>query len=357
MLPAARGVTEWSETLNGLRVRLLAPNGTTYKQASVLPLVVEVQNNSEKPIACNTLWYTVRFLANGAGGNWLGIPRMGPDMGDWAGQTSDLAPGQTTQLRLCLQSLRFNRPLKAGETIQLQASAPTQKLRPGQLPLEVLTPALDIHVQDAFPPDVGEADFRAEWRMNLACEWYMGFKSGTRYLQVDEHGAAKLLNAYQVNGQVINNCLQVTLPPQRLKELAAALRQMQAWKLAGIPQDRPPAPDAGSIRLSLICPTGASVVGLYPSQLEGSEPVVGELRRLVEGLMDDVEKIAKAPAAKSASTDANTEPAKDIGTTVNDDRARSQTDPLALLRGVEEARSAFLRDGLNSRLTPKAAGI
>ena len=185
--------------------------------------------------------------------NGMAPPGMGPELGDWVGQ-GDLAPGKTAELRLSLQPLRFIRPLKAGETVQLQASAPTQKLRPGELPFEVLTPPISLQMQDAFPPDVGDADFPAEWKMNLACELYMGIKSGTRWLQVDEQGAAKLLNAYQVNGQRINNCLRVTLPPQRLKDLAAALRQMQAWKLSRIPRSAPPT-DAGSIRLSLVCPT------------------------------------------------------------------------------------------------------
>lgn len=127
--------------------------------------------------------------------------------------------------------------------------------------------------------------------MNLACELNMGLH-GNRRLQIDERGEAKLLNAYQVNGQRINNCVQVTLPPQRLKELAAAVRKMRAWKLAQILSGAP-FTDAGGIRLSLMCPSGASVVGNYSRLIEGGEPIVGELRMLVERLMDDVEKTAK----------------------------------------------------------------
>jgi beta-lactamase regulating signal transducer with metallopeptidase domain len=298
---SARKATEWSETLNGLRVRLLAPMGTTYRQGVPLPLVAEVQNNSKKPIACNLLWHTVRFRANDADGKWIGIARMGPELGNWVGQSADLAPGKTTQLGLCLQSLRFNRPLRAGETIQLQAGAPTQKSRTNQLPLEVFSPALDMRMQNDFPPDFGNGDLPAEWRMNLACELNMGL-IGNRQLQVDERGAAKLLNHFQRNGQRFNDCLQTTLPPARLNELAVALMRIHVWKLNQIPQ-APPAPDAGCISLTLMCPTGASMVGEYSSQLESRRPIIAELRKLVETLMDDIEKTAKASAAKPARED------------------------------------------------------
>ena len=159
---------------------------------------------------------------------------MGPELADSVGQT-DLAPGKTTEVRLSLQSLRFNRPLKAGETIQLQACVSTQEGRLGQLPLEVLTPSVTIRVQDAFPPDIGAADFPDKWQMNLACELKMGLL-GRRRLQIDEKGAAKVLNAYvSATRPAINNFVKVTLPPERLKELAIALRRMQAWKLSQIP--------------------------------------------------------------------------------------------------------------------------
>jgi hypothetical protein len=282
---------DWSDTLNDVRVRLIAPKGTTYRHGALLPLVVELQNYGDKPIACKTLWHTVRFLAHDSDGKWIGVAAMGPELGGWVGQ-ADLAPGKTAELRLALQSLRFLRPLKPGETIKLQASAPTQTPRLGQLPLEVLTPPLSIHIQDAFPPDVGDADFPAEWKMNLACELNMGLL-GSRRLQVDDRGAAKLVNAYvTTNGQHIENFRQVTLPPERLKQLAAALRKMQAWKLGQVPKDIP-YPDEGAVRLVLVCPSGASVVGEYPSHIESNQPLVGELRKMIEGLMGDVEKAAK----------------------------------------------------------------
>ena len=288
---SAPDAAEWSQTLNGLRVRLRAPKGMKYRRGAVLPLEVEVQNNSDKPIACNQLWHTVRFLAHDGDGKWLGIPWMGPELGDWVGQSADLAPGQTTQLRLSFQSLRFNRPLKAGETIQLQAGAPTQQQRPNQLPLEVMTSALSVRVQDAFPPAIGDADFPRQWQMSMACQLDLGLM-GSRSLQVGVQGTAKLWQAYQRNGQVIKNCRQVTLPGQRLKELAAELRRMQAWKLSQVPQEIVN-PDESSIRVSLLCASGASVVGQFPNHLESKQPIVSDLRRLVEGLIGDIEKADK----------------------------------------------------------------
>ena len=105
-------------------------------------------------------------------------------------------------------------------------------------------------MKDAFPPDVGAADFPDKWQMNLACELRLGLAGGTRRLQIDEKGVATLLNAYQQNSQRTNNRVKVTLPPQRLNELAVALRRMQAWKLSQISRNllsqiprNPPPPD------------------------------------------------------------------------------------------------------------------
>src|SRR5688572_24167919 len=80
--PAAplAGEPAWSEPLNGLRVRLTSPAGTTCRAGEPLPLVVEVRNDSDRPIARRSLWTTVRFLAHDAGGKWLGVPAMGPEV-------------------------------------------------------------------------------------------------------------------------------------------------------------------------------------------------------------------------------------------------------------------------------------
>ena len=103
--PAANGSPgkDWSMTLNDMRVRLLAPKGTTYRRGEVLPLVVELQNYGDKPIAGSTLWHVVRFPAHDSDDNWIGEPAMGPELADSVGQT-DLEPGKTTELRLSLQS-------------------------------------------------------------------------------------------------------------------------------------------------------------------------------------------------------------------------------------------------------------
>lgn len=120
--------TAWSDTLNGLRLRLLAPQGTTYRRGAILPLVAEVQNNSDQPIAGNKLcWHTVGFLSHDGDAKPLGMYWMGPEMGDWVGHSADLAPGEVTLVGLSFQSVRFLRPLKAGETIQLQAVLPRKR--------------------------------------------------------------------------------------------------------------------------------------------------------------------------------------------------------------------------------------
>lgn len=280
----------WSNTLNGLRVRLTAPDGTTLREKVLLPLRVEVQNNGDRPIPYNDLWPTVRFLAHDANGQWIGIPAMGPQAGDWANQPGSLAPGKTTELKVAFQSLRFNRPLKAGEVIQLQAGAPTQQQRPGKLPLEAHSPALSIRIAAPFPQALAGEEVAAPWKMDLVCQVDQGM-IGNQSIRVGPDGTATLVLNTQRDGQRINKQLSVTLPAERLAELAGALHKMELWKLA---QADPEIafPDEGSVRLALVGPSAGSVAGTFPSHLESRQPVVKELRQTIEGLMGEVEALA-----------------------------------------------------------------
>ena len=288
---------EWSETLNGLRVRLSAPGGTTCREGALLPLRVEVQNNSDKPIACSELWSTVRMLAHDGEGKWLGIPAMGPEIADWAIRSGDLAPGQITELKLHFQALRFNRPLKVGETIQLQVGAPTQQQRPGKLPLEVNSPALPIRVESAYPQALTEADVPHDWQMDFSCRIEVGLL-GSQTIRVDSQGRATVLDNVQSNGQRINKRLSVVLPPQRVSELAAAMRKIEVWKLSQINPEIG-YPDEGSIRVALVSPSGHSLAGDFASHLESKQPAVSDLRQLVEHLIGDVETLAASQPAAS----------------------------------------------------------
>ena len=129
-----------------------------YRRGAVLPLEVEVQNNSDKPIACNQLWHTVRFLAHDGDGKWLGIPWMGPELGDWSDNRPIWRrPDHSTAVVVPVAAIQ---PAVEGRRNDPTPSRPPmQQQRPNQLPLEVMTSALSVRVQDAFPPAIGDADF------------------------------------------------------------------------------------------------------------------------------------------------------------------------------------------------------
>jgi hypothetical protein len=286
---------EWSETLNGLRVRLAAPNGTTCGDGKLLPLRVEVQNNTDKPIAYSNFWPMVRVLAHDEAGKWLGIPAIGPEIGDWATRSGDLAPGAITELNFYFQSLRFNRPLKVGERIQLQVSAPTQMQRTGKLPLEVNSPALSIRVESAFPQALADADVQKDWRMDFSCQVDVGLL-GNQTVHVDPQGHATVLDNVQTNGQRSNKRVSAILPSRRVSELAAELRRIEVWKLCQINSEIG-YPDEGSIRVALVSPSGHSLVGDFASHMESRQPVVSELRQLAQRLIADVETLAAGQPA------------------------------------------------------------
>jgi hypothetical protein len=282
----------WSETLNGLRVRLRAPDGGTFREKSLMPLFAEVQNDSDKPIPYGTLWPTVRVLARDAEGKWLGIPAMGPEVGDWATRPCNLEPRQVTTLKFAFQSLRFNRPLKVGEKIELQVGAPTQRQRAGQLPLEVHSPPLSVRIENAFPRTLAEADVAGDWQIDLACRVEVGFL-GSQTVHVDAQGNATLVQNTQRNGVPVVGRLSVALPAERLAELAAALRKMEVWKLDEA-KAGPPAPDAGSIRIALVSRSGGSLVGEFQNPAQSEQPIVRDVRQWVEGLIQDIETRATA---------------------------------------------------------------
>lgn len=283
---------DWSDALNGLRVRLSAPGGTTYREKSLLPLVVKVQNASDKPIAFSTLWPTVRVLAKDRDGKWLGIPALGPELGEWVARSGSLEPGQTTALKFAFQSLRFNRPLKVGEKIAIQVSAPTQKQRKGQLPEEVSSPPIAIDVASAFPQPLEEADVAGDWKMDLACRVEMGLL-GSQTVHVDAKGTATLVQNTQRNGQRIERQVTLALPAPQLAELSAALRKAKVWTLDEA-RSQIAFPDEGSMGIALLSPTGGSVVGTFANHLESDQPVIRETRQIIEGLIRDIEARAAA---------------------------------------------------------------
>ena len=285
----------WSETLNGLRVRLRAPDGAAYREKSLMPLVAEVQNDTDKPIAYSALWQTVRVLAHDGEGKWLGIPAMGPEVGDWSTRPGNLEPRQVTTLKFAFQSLRFNRPLKVGEKIELQVGAPTQRQRAGQLPLEVHSPPLSVRIENPFPRTLAEADVAGDWQMDLACRVEVGFL-GSQTVHVDAQGNATLVQNTQRNGVPVAGRLSVALPAERLAELAAALRKMEVWKLDEA-KSGPPAPDAGSLRIALVSRSGGSLVGEFPSPTQSEQPIVRDVGQLVEALIGEIETRANARPA------------------------------------------------------------
>ncbi|HWE97475.1 MAG TPA: hypothetical protein VG269_26190 [Tepidisphaeraceae bacterium] len=278
---------EWSDALNGLRVRLSAPGGTTYRGKALLPLVVEVQNASDKPITFSTLWPTVRVLAKDGEGKWLGIPAMGPELGEWVARTGNLEPGKITTLRFAFQSLRFVRPLKVGEKIALRVSAPTQRPREGKLPEEVSSPPITIDVARAFPRPLEEADVAGDWKMHLACRVAMGML-GSQSVHVDAQGTATLVQNTQRNGQPIKRRVTMALPASQLAELSAALRKAKVWTLSE-GRSQIAFPDEGAMDIALLSPTGGSVVGTFANHLESDQPVVRDTRQVVEGLIHYIE--------------------------------------------------------------------
>ena len=287
----------WSESLNGLRVRLTAPGGPACREGSPTPLLVEVRNVSEQPIANRSLWTTVRILAVDADGKWLGVAWMGPEVGEWAVTPGDLGPGQVTRLQLAFESLRFNRPLKAGETVELRASAPTQQQRRGQLPLEVNSPPLAIRVEAPFPRALVEADVAADWRADLACRVDVGLR-GSRTVRVNAQGNAALVLQTQRDGVRVEGRWSVALPPERLARLAADLRAAGVLRLDEA-RSGPAVPDGASIRLALVGRSGGSVVGEFAGPAPDEPPTVRAVRLVAEGLMAELEAQAATRPAQS----------------------------------------------------------
>jgi len=158
----------WGEPLNGLRMRLTAPGGTIYKRGMSFPLVLEIQNVSEKPIAFQRLYRPLNFKVTDRRNERIGVQGYLHDhIAAWANSEGSLQPGDIISDTCYLERLRFRMPSPL-KTIKLQFALPTQKENPGSLPINKYSNAVTIQLKDSpFKHLLKSEDLPEKWTQDM----------------------------------------------------------------------------------------------------------------------------------------------------------------------------------------------
>ena len=269
----------WSEPLDGLRVRVTAPEGVEYHQGQPLSLTVELQNVSAKPIPFKSLLPHGRIRVTDTTGNWLGTPRLETALSPWEGRDDHLAPRTTLRWPLRVDRLRLRKPVTPGSTVYFQYSVPAQVDVPGQAPRINYSPPLAIKLHDVPPAPLGPDDLPERWteQLELTYRESAGLGGPKRCVEVSGRGRITLVDC-SGPGRI-----EATLPKRQLDALAARLRAIRVWELSKLnPQPAPP--DAGEIRFVLGC-GASSISGDYSTSLTRTEPILAALQAEMQTLI------------------------------------------------------------------------
>jgi beta-lactamase regulating signal transducer with metallopeptidase domain len=229
-----QGEQVWCEPLNGLRMRVTAPEGTVYKRGISLPLVLEIQNVSDKPIAFNK-FLRLDFKVTDQKDERVGVQGYLHDhMPAWENTKDSLQPGQIIKDTCYFERLRFNMPSPM-KFIKLQFRLPTQKENPGFLPIDEYSNPVTIQLIDQpFKHLLKSEDLPEEWTKEMELVYREGGSIfyGDIAIRIDGNGRMTTVG-YRAGGDqpAIDGRHEYLLEPFELNELLKSLREFEIERL------------------------------------------------------------------------------------------------------------------------------
>lgn len=291
----------WSKPLNGLRIRT-ATDRQTFKAGDRLPLYVQLQNASDRPIPFGKLHRQIDVRVTANNGEWLGVARADHDISPWEGLSGDFQPGALIQWTLWLERARLNRTVPPGTTVTVKVSVPTQFTQPGQLPTTEYSEPVRIRF-DAVPKStLTSSDFSTGWSTENTIIYREagGLFGPSRALRIDGFGLCTAIrlpsrNPPQTPLLPLGRTM-VPLPKECLDRIAALLGSMDLRALSS--PKRLAFPDEPTFLLT-IAAGGRTLVGSFPDQVVRKTPAIKALQTEMRSVMG----IVKATSEQASESD------------------------------------------------------
>ena len=297
--PVADGdKTPWGEAVEGLQMRLTAPQGTEFRRATGLPLTIEVRNAGDQVLEYQPWSLTPQIEIRGSQGEAVwSVPSDRRPMPDLEGR---LAPGQVLKWTVGLERMPFARSWKAGDTLQLNlrqgVSRPSDDpQKDGPLPrlrAFVFASPLKVKLADDFPAALKAGEIPEKWSPAMTLIYHeRGMWWGSTWLQVDGQGRALLMRSRggHPDKEIAPGVYQTRLSREQLDALAALLKAHEFKER----REMPPIDDLGQTILVLSV-GGAAAFSEFREPAEKREPALAALRTEMRKLLLAV---ATAPAA------------------------------------------------------------
>jgi RNA polymerase sigma factor (sigma-70 family) len=300
--PANDPEAPWGETVGGWRLRVTMPSGTEYRRNTPLPLLLELQNVSERPLPLGPLAWKVQPEVTEDGKRLVARPLI--DVSPWEGRRDEVLAGASVKWTVDFDRIRFSKqPLKAGTALQVRFRALMQDEGPKEKPLAgqqrlLFSNEVSLKLRDDHPSIMaGKADLPPKWTdsMELVYREYVPLSVKSGYaLRIDGAGRVWLVFG-SGKGQAVRT--EAVLNRDRLDRLAKFLRDQKVWELAELSPAEFAGVEQGEIRLSVGSGHG-SLVRSFPDSMVRKHPAL----RVLKAEMEEVKAAAlKEAAAKSAA--------------------------------------------------------
>ncbi|MHC4239096.1 MAG: M56 family metallopeptidase [Planctomycetota bacterium] len=293
--------TNWGEALNGLRMRVTAPRENVYRQGVSLPLLLEVQNVSDRAIALRELNSILSFRVTDEQGNKIGVEGyLFNHLTSWEVAEGELRPGDIIRETVYFERLPFRRPLPE-QSITLRFRLPTQKENPGKLPIKKYSNPITVYLEQPLPQDkLNSDDLPARWGENLDIVYRrQGLWSGSLAVHIDGEGKVTMI-ALRKGSAIPQGRYKYVIEDDMLDDLISQLGEFRIERLNEF-DGKMHATDLDEIYFCL-AKEGDVFTGRY--QVFGSKTIpVSELRDIIEKFLTRVIEVQAKNSALQAKAE------------------------------------------------------
>ena len=289
---AASAVTSaWGEEVEGLRVRVTAPEGTEFSRSAGLPLRVEIMNVGKEPVDYRRMGPVWEMRARDSQDETVRLeiadrPPINDEEGDYLG------PGQTFSWIVGLERTACPRSWKAGESLQLVVRLMVRgqglDSRTDRPFLYLAGPPLTVKLLDDFPADLKANELPEKWSPAATLIYHeRGIWWGSTWLRVDGEGRALLICSRfnRPDKDIPPGVCTAALSKEQLGLLANLLRKHEFI----MRRETLPVTDVGETTLVLSV-GGATARSEFQEPAEKREPALAHLRAEMRKLLVAVAK-------------------------------------------------------------------
>lgn len=270
------------EGVEGLRMRLTAPAGTEYRRGIKLPLLVELQNVTDKPFPFRRLGFHTYVEGRDLEGKlyFKSTVQILP----WHDCDEGLAPGAVIGWTEWLNRMRFWFRAPVGKDLDLRVTLHVMPERPparGDFtpPPEVRSNWITLRVEDTLPAPLRAEDMPETWNENMDLVYSEhGGIYGYWAMQVRADGRVACAGRECAwNSSLPKGRVETSLDKEDLDILLSFLRDQKIWELATVGPDSSGIDDL-TISLSFSS-AGGSLVREFPMSTWTEHPGLVGLRR------------------------------------------------------------------------------